>query len=147
MSCWFKCTCWWRSNLHSLHISYFCRCSSFPDARFRHKFEGRCNGFTHHHHLQTLKDIISMESAEVCNYAQIEENPGRVPAWFYIALFWFFCISHLHDGCRPGVGGGGIPPPPQYFRWGGGGWPVLSSPQYFTVECHIIPTKYLKYQQ
>ena len=52
-----------------------------------------------------------------------------------------------HCRCRqstPGWGGGGIISSPifEVRRW-----PVLSSPQYFKVECHIIPTKYLKYQQ
>ena len=36
-------------------------------------------------------------------------------------------------------------PPPHIL--GGGGLYYHPPPQYFTVECHIIPTKYLKYQQ
>ena len=44
-----------------------------------------------------------------------------------------------------GNGGGGIYPP--NILGGGGVWPVLSSPQYFTIECYIIPAKYLKYNK
>ena len=43
------------------------------------------------------------------------------------------------DGFTMGIDRGGMGDiSPHYFRWG---WSVLSSPQYFTVECHIIPTK------
>ena len=46
--------------------------------------------------------------------------------------------THTWVSIPRGMGGGIYPP-----NILGGGWPVLSSPppQYFTVECHIIPDK------
>ena len=46
----------------------------------------------------------------------------------------------------PGGMGGGIYPP--NILGGGMACTIIPPPpQYFTIECYIIPTKYLKYQQ
>ena len=87
-------------------------------------------------------------------------NP-QYKKWYYIGYVWimnvcnermdvraYSCVYTYYHGCRSRgggeMGGGDISP----NNLGGGMACIITPPpQYFTIECYSIPTKYMKYQQ